>query len=699
MAVLEKIRSKGGVIIFFIGLGLLLFILPLDDLFNRSRNTDIGKVNEKTFSYQDYDRYVSELTQYEQQNTQSSSLDEYTTDMIYEQAWQTMVARELVEQEYRKTGLTVSAGEVFDMVQGSNPVADIRQNFTNPETGQFDRSLLINFLKNKNMSGNELAAQQWNTLEGNIIQRRYAEKYYNLIAKGLHMPAFVVNNENVELNKKVDFDYVMKTYASIPDSAINLTNADLKRYYTEHRQEWRQEVSRDIEYVVFNIVPSDEDRAAASQWVENIKEDFEKAEDIRQFVTANSVVPFDTKFYKADELPVQAAELFDAQIGDMAGPYQEGEALKLVRLASIENRPDSVKVRQIIIVPRQQTQAAAQQAVALADSVKTLIEKGADFTTLALQYSADPAVQTNNGDIGWIYESTLQAGSIGAQCFEVKKGEVFNRESQQGIFIIQVTDRGREVKKVQLGILQRNINASQRTEQLIYSQASKFAMENRTEAKFNEAVGAQNLIKRVATYIGENDRQIPGLSSARPVVRWAYEADKGAVSEVFALRDAYVVAILKEVREEGAAPLEQVVAEVNIAVKRQKKAAQISTVLLEAAKNATAFGDMALGLGLPVESASGISFSSFSVSGAGIEPELIAAVVSTSEGSISEPIEGANGVFLFTVRQVTEAPSDSIAMESAKIRLSTTFTNRAMTEVDQALRKAAKIKDMRSKFY
>ncbi len=698
MALLEDIRKKGGIIVSaVIGLALLAFILGdfLPGGRGGARDLDIADVGGQKLDVHDYERKIEEITNIYKQNTGQSNLDERTMDMVRDQAWQFMTSEAIMNKEYEMIGMTVSPEELFDLIQGPNPNARIRQYFTDPQTGEFNRSALINFLKNKNSDAN--AAREWAVLEKELLNERYSQKYNGLVSYGLFVPKFMVDNENIEVNKKVDFDYIVKSYNTIPDSSVKVTNADLKKYYEDHKKEWEQTTSRDIEYVVFNIAPSDEDRKAADDWMAKIKPDFEKADNPMQFVNLNSNIPSDTRFFTREQLPVQAAELYDAQVGDVVGPYQEGEALKLAKLANIENRPDSVKVRQIIILPQQQTQEAVQAAVTLADSIKTAIEKGANFTALVTKYSADPSAATTQGDIGWIKESDMQVGSMAQVLFSLKKGEVTRMEGAQGIFVAQVTERGKEVKKVQIATLQHNILPSSRTEQLLYSQASKFAIETRTEAKFDETAAAQNLNKRVASYLGENDRQIPGLSSGRSIIRWAYEAKKGDVSDVFTLEEAYVVAVLKNVRKKGIAPFEQVSGEINNTLHRQKKAEMIAASLSDAAKNAQSFSDLALSLNLPVESASAIAFSAFSIPNAGIEPKLIATATSMGEGNISQPVEGANGVYLVTVRQITE-PEEGAA-EQAKTRLSTTYTNRSLSESIQALRKAANIKDMRSKFY
>jgi len=703
MAVLEDIRKKGGILITIV-IGLALFAFVIGDFIpggrkNRGggRNYDVAKVAGKPLSIQSLEIKIEELTNMYKQQIGQSNIDDRLRDLIHDRAWQMFIDETIMQQQYKQIGLTVSPEELWDIITGLNPHQRIRQYFTNQQTGEFDRSGLMNWLKYKDTDPN--AAYEWNILEKSLLDDRYMEKYNGLVGKGIFVPEFIAENENQEINKQVYFDYVVKNYTSVPDSAIKVSSDDLKAYYKKYKNQWEQTASRDIEYVVFNILPSDDDRTAAQEWIEKIRTEFEEAPDPVQFVRLNSRTPADTRFLTREQLPVQVVSLFDEPVGAMAGPYQEGETLKLVRLAKSENRPDSVKVRQIVIMPKQQTQASYTEAVILADSIRTAIEKGADFVSLAVKYSADPAVVTNNGDLGWIHESDIQSGSMMESLFSMKKGEVSSIESGQGaVFVIQVTESGKDVKKVQIATLQHEILPSSRTEQIIYSQASKFAIENRTEKQFNETAAAQNLNKRVATYLGENDRQIPGLSSARQIVRWVYEAKRGDVSDVFPVDNSYVVAILKNIRKKGIAPISQVVAEIDLAVRREKKATIISAQFSEAAKNAQSFSELAGNLNLPVESATAITFSSFSIPGAGIEPQLIAAAASKNEGIISQPVEGINGVYLLIVNQITDP--EETGREQARERLNITYVNRSRSEeAVQALRKAANVSDWRSKFY
>ena len=699
MALLQDIRSKGGIIVtVVIGIALLAFVIGdfLPGGRRAARNFDIAKVAGTTLTVKALEDKIEEVTNMYKQRSGQSNMDDRMRDMIHNEAWQILISETLMQQQYEQIGLTVSPEELMDVITGPNPNPRIRQYFSDPQTGEFNRSQLMFFLKEERVRNPE-AAYQWSILEKSILDERYMQKYSGLVGKGIFVPDFMVENEHQEINKKVDFDFIVQRYSSIPDSLIKVSGDDLKAYYKKHKKQWEQTASRDIEYVVFNIVPSDDDRAAAQAWIEKIKPEFEAAADPIPFVKLNSRTAADTRFMTREQLPVQVAGLFDEEVNAIVGPYQEGEALKLVRLAKAENRPDSIKVRQIIVAPKQQTQTSYAEAVTLADSIRTAIEKGADFTKLANQYSADPAVAINNGDLGWLHESQMQADPMMETLFNMKKGELTKMESGQAVFVLQVTERGQEVKKVQIATLQYNITPSSRTEQILYSQASKFAIENRTEKQFDETVTAQSMNKRVATYLGENDRQIPGLNSARQIIRWAHEAKVGQVSDVFTIDQSYVVAVLKVVRKKGFSPVKQVVSEMDYAIRREKKAEIIVGQLAEATRNAQSFSDLAVNLNLPVETATGISFSAFSIPGAGIESQLIAAATNASEGNISQPVEGVNGVFLFMVRQIVEP--EEIGKETARERLATTYSNRSMSESSQAIRKAANIEDMRSTFY
>jgi peptidyl-prolyl cis-trans isomerase D len=693
MTVLGLIRKRGAIIVVVVGLALFAFVVgDFVPGMGGSRSLDVAKIGGKTVSLPEFSEKVEEMTRRYQQ--QFGHLDNQLTDMAHDQAWNTLVNETLMQQAYERLGLKVSSEELWDVITGFNPPAIIRQSFSDQQTGAFNRAGLIEFLRFKD--SDPQAAAEWAMVERFVLEDILIQKYNAIVGRGLFVPDFVAQNENLENGKQVDFDFIVQSHFSINDSLINVSSKDIKDFYNKHKSRWEQQASRDIEFVVFNITPSIDDHIAAQQWIERILPAFEEAEDPFQFIHLNTIATADRRFMTAEELPLQLVELFEQPIGSMVGPYQDGESWKISRLVKSEARPDSIRMRQIVIEPSERTQIAYLMANTLADSIKTALDGGADFSTLALKYSADPNVMTNSGDIGWVHESRLQ-GTVMEPAFELARNEVLLAQAGQHIFVAQVTERGVGEKKVQIATLQHDIRASDRTIQMIFSQASKFAMENRSERQFDETAAAQNLVKRVASNIGENDRNLPALPSARSVIRWAFEAKRGEVSDVFSIDDMYVVAILKNARKKGNASLKDVTEQISFEVRLEKKAEIIAAQLSEAAKNAQTFSELAFSLNLPVQSAPAVTFASFSVPGAGIEPQLIGASFASAEGTISKPVNGVNGVYLFNVTQINEP--DDIAIEMARERLRMTLNNRSASEPLQAIRNATKIEDMRSKFY
>jgi peptidyl-prolyl cis-trans isomerase D len=276
-------------------------------------------------------------------------------------------------------------------------------------------------------------------------------------------------------------------------------------------------------------------------------------------------------------------------------------------------------------------------------------------------------------------------------------------ETQFGYHIINIQDVGAPVKKVKVAIVVNDLTPSNQTYQNIYAEASRFAGTNNTYDKFNRAIEEKGLSKRVASDIQENAKAIPGLENPRPFIRAIFKTGNHKIildandQATFELGDRFIIGYVTGIREEGYAPLEQVKADVEIGVVKEKKAQMIVDEINKDRKDARSLVSLAQKMSLNVEQASGISFSSFSVPVAGIEPALIAAAVTVPQNTLSEPIKGNNGVYVINVTAVNEEPATDVAIE--KQRLNGSFEARAGYEAYEALKKKANIKDERSKFF
>ncbi len=708
MATLQKIRTKAGLLVaIVIGLSLAAFILgdmlqSGSSMFQRDR-MEVGVIDGESVQYPEFQTEVEELGEVYKQNYGVSQLDDNMWAQVRAQAWQQKIREIVMGDTYKDLGIGVSSDELFDMLQGSNIHPIVRQLFSNPETGQFDRRAVVSFLK-KLENGAVTAENRayWLNLEKQIVDERTQSKYAAMVGKGLYVTSLEAENSLQAGSKSVNFDYIALPYSSVSDEDITITEKDLKSYYEAHKQDYELNASRRVEYISYPVTPSEADYADAEKWINDIKSDFAETEDNVQFVNANSDVNFENVWEKQADLPENIAQWIfeeDAEVNDVFGPYADGETFKLAKLHKYEMMPDSVKARHILLSVNTQAELVAAQA--LADSLKTAIEKGADFAALARENSTDQGSAINGGDLGWFRRNQM-VKPFEEAAFNNKKGEVSIATSQFGIHIIQTTDRGKLVPQVQVAYLVRNVVPSTKTYQNVYAKASEFAGNNTTRDEFDAAVAEQKLTKRVAN-VGENDQQITGLENARTLIRAAYEAEENDIlqttqgSPIFELGDNFVIAVLTQTTEKGIAPLEDVKPRVELAVAKQKKA----EVLIEKAKSTlnenSDLAQAASALDTEVKSASAVNFNSFSIPGMGLEPAVIGTVTSLDVDQISTPIEGNNGVYVASVTSVSENPVGNV--EAEQTRLAQTLNNRAASQVFQTHRDAVEIVDKRSKFY
>ncbi len=497
----------------------------------------------------------------------------------------------------------------------------------------------------------------------------------------------------------VDLNFIVQRFNTLSDSAITVTEKDINKYYKENINLFKQKESRDIRYVYFEVLPSQGDIDAASQWIKDIQPDFEAAEDIGQFVSMESDESFDDKNYTQDELPDSIGNfMFSAARGATYGPYFSDNAYRISRLAAINYLPDSVKARHILL---RATQSNAQDLYKMADSLVNLIKGGMDFGSLAMLYSADGSAQTG-GDLGWFKEGQM-VKPFSDSCFLGKKGETKIVATQYGIHIVQIQEQSRPVKKVQIGTIVKKVVPSEETDHQYYVKANEFAGKNDTYEEFNKAIDAEKLAAntQVALNLAPMEKKVNNLELARTLVSWAYKAEEHDVSTVFKFGNKYVIAVVDKVREEGPAPLEDVRADVENRVRQEKKAESIVSTMTSKIAAAKTIEELGQSLGLLVEPVAGLRFNSSSLGNAGIEPNVIAAALAMEKGVISKPITGENGVYVLSVNNIT-APAETdlkTGTELARNYVERSYAARTNYYAYEALKELAKIRDNRREFY
>lgn len=699
MAIISKIRNQAGLIIALIGISLLAFILG--DLLKSngsflSSGNNVAVIDGEKITYQEFEREVQEAINNYKQSTGQENIDQNTTDMIREQAWSQLLRRKVMDKEFDKMNITVGTKELVDMVQGNDPHPTVKQSFTDPKTGQFDPNNVIRFLNN--LDKDPQMKERWVAFEKAIQLERISQKYNNLVKQAMYATQLQAKKEYIDRNRSAKIRYVLMPYTAIPDTEVQVTESEISQYYKEHQFEHKQEASRKIEYVAFDLVPTEQDRQEALEDITKLKPAFAEAKDDSSFVRLNSDENNpDFSFHKKGTLSIFIdSAMFNSPVGTVIGPYFENNTYKLSKLMHVEMMPDSVKARHILLKAKEGE--TEEKLKARADSLKQLIKSGAKkFDELAQAVSEDPGSGSKGGDLGWFREG-MMVKPFNDAAFQGKKGDMPIVVSQFGVHLIEITDKGAPVKKVQVGTVTRKLEPSSKTTRAIFAKANEFAGKNRTGEAFDKTVVEQNLNKRIAE-VKETDRMVPGLENPREMIRWAYKADKGDVApKVFDMGDKYVVAKLAEIKEKGFAPLEQVRDEMVAGAKKDKKAEKLIEKMNNLEKGVSQIEALGSKINYAPQVAENVTFAISVIPGVGREPEVLGRLFGMKQGVLSQPIKGNTGVYVVVVDSFTE-PQPVNDYKDVQNQIVNNLKNRADYELFNALKDKANVEDNRGKFY
>lgn len=716
MSVLEKIRSKTGLLVGIVGLALLIFVLESllgsgGALFS-SQDRLVGIIDGDKVDATHFKTKVDEQVAQIQKANPNAQMDEKTKEQIIDQVWNQMINDEVIKTQFKKVGVSVSDDELYDLML-VHPHAYVIQQLTDQQTGkvyeQFARP--DGTLDPAKLNGfvNQMTAEQetfWKQLEKSVIEVRTAEKYNNLLKKGLYVTTAEAKEALVAQTKQVNTNFVMKRYASVSDSTVKVTDDDIAAYYNKHKNEFKvKETTRKIEYIAYDVMPSKLDYEDLQKEAVAIAEAFktksakEDSSYIAQESDGEQVVI--SNFTKKNMI-ISDSTVFGAPKGTVYGPYTEGTFIKIYKLEDVKSIADSAKVRHILIglqSQRSQKQRTPEAARRMADSLLVLLKaKQVSFDTLVKTVSDDGGSLNNGGDYGWFDENKGFVDAFKSAGLEGTVGNISIVPTQFGFHIIEVLGvsktRHNSYKVAQISKL---IAPSSETTQDYFKQASDFAGQNQTTDLFNKSVEAQKLNKRIADNIKENEKTIAGLENPKELIRWIYKSKKGEISPVFEFKDRFIVANLVSVKERGVAPLEEVKEDAKAKAIRDKKAETFITEFNTKAGAAKTAEDIAAKMGLMPEKADNLTFSSYNVAAIGREDALIGTATSMKANTTSKAIKGDNGVFVVCVTSVNEMPLPKDFKAKQK-EVEQANASRVDYELYEALKDKANIEDHRGKF-
>ncbi len=691
MAVLEKIRVKFGLAIsIIIALALLSFIIDpstLETALNSmSSKYDVGQIAGKNISYNDFqsdiDRYttISDLLS-------GGVHDEETQEQIRSAAWQELLDKYMFVKNAKEAGLTMGEDEMLALMGNEylSPVLAQNEVFLD-ETGNFSADRLQAFIQSMESDDSGQLRVYWNYLQNTIHNQQYYNKYGSLFSHSAMDNALQLAQAVEEGNTTADIDYCVVFYPVVQDSSITVSSDEIRQYYKTHKSYFKQDATREIEYVVYEVIPSAEDIAAASTAMADAYEEFSTTDNMRTFLVRNSERNLDNYWYKAGELapihPDLDTEIFGG--AKLSGIVTSGNSFFAAREMDSKMLPDSAFVKHILLTE--------DNAAHLADSLVTVLKRGGNLANLAAVYSADQgsAADGQLGSIGWMTQTLMIPGF--EDVFDAKVGEPYVLNTQYGTHVVVVSEKTKPVLKKQVALLEKTAVASKETFNNYYAQANTFAtIAGGSIEGYQRALDSTKVYSQPAT-ITEATSNYGSIANAKEVTRWAFDAKAGKASNIITVDNKYFfVAAVKDATKEGYLPVNKVATQIHDKLYNDKMMDAKTAEIAAQIAGAVSLEEAADRLGVQVEHRD-----AFSLGGSGVEPALIGAVSAAKEGEIYGPVPGALGTYIVRVNNkevgnfYTEADAKNLSLQRAQYLSQLVLS--VMQEYDE-------VKDNRERFF
>ena len=650
MAVLEKIRVKLGIFItVVIALALLSFIIDPSTLQSvsatMSSKYDVGEINGKTVSYNEFQKDVEYYTSINEMMTGTTASTEQQQVAIRNQAWQELINKFLFLKNAKAAGISVSESEMLALTTGDMVSPMIAQNpaFMD-ESGNFSKERLVQFVQQAGSDQSGSLKSYWNYLQNTIYTQQYYAKYGSLFTQSDFTNPLMLANEVEDNNNTTDVEFVMVPYGFATDSTIVVSDSEMKAYYDSHKKFYKQPASRDIEYVVIEVKPSDEDIAATNKMVTDVYDEFATTDNMKNFLLKNSDRQLSTYYYKRGELNTISPDINDFVFNDGKGAskvFTKNNTFYVARVLDTKMIPDSVYVRHILLQGDQES---------LADSLVDVLKRGKEsFSNLAALYSADQNTATpERGDIGWMTQTYMIPGF--ESVMTAKLNTIFTLDTQYGKHIVEVTDRTEPIEKKQVAILERETLASKETFNDYYAKANAVAAKSEGKYEnFKKAVEEEGLYAHPMNRMLESSDRLGAIDDTKEVTRWVFEQKKpGKVSNIITVNNNYFfVVALTGIHKEGYASVSEVSSSIKSILYAEKRGEKVASEVAEKIKGLGSMEAIASALETSVSTKEGITFAS--MTSQGLDPKFIGAVSVAEPGKISAPLAGNIGVYVYKV--------------------------------------------------
>ena len=668
MTTLQRIRNHGVILLIVVGVAMLAFILgdflnSGSSFFNKNRE-NVGVIAGHKVHYSEYETAKDQLTEVYKIESGSNDINEDLSIQIRNQVWQMLLMDYTLREQADEIGLTVTAEELSELCIGANPHQLIRQRRAfYDETGNFNRFALINFLNSlaqtpetqEQAANMQQAKTYWMYWENAVRLTHLQEKYVGLLSKLITANPLDAKYAFEAAQTSVNVEFVERPYFAVADSLVKVTNADIKKLYDANKEQYKRTPNRSLVYVSFPIVPSEADFAEVEKLMKCLESDFQTKDDVTAIVNGNSDILYDGRDFSETTIPAEYKD------------FAFGKGAKKGQFTELTFANDTYSMARIM-----------DCGYTKSDSVQLVLVANGEGT--------------EDVELGWFTATDLQK-NIADPAFAGKKGSQFTVSTGMGEQTFKIADKSQPTPKVKLAILSRKVTPSSKTYGVLYNEAKQFVVNNGTEELLRQAAQEQGLTVTPAYGLNVNADKVNDLKNSRGIVRWAFEAKDGQLSDVFECGEQFVVAALTEVNDGDYRTIDEVRMELTLQATTDKKAEYLMNQL----KGVSTLEEAAELFDAEIQTAENVTLASTRLGAAGIEPAVIGAALALENNATSAPVKGNAGVYMVRIGEKVVAAGELNAeqeINSLNMRTSYSVPYQAMALIEEN----AKVEDNRARF-
>ena len=712
MATLQKIRSKGPLLLIVIGLAMLAFILG--DAWKIIRPNQgiqyVGTIAGEDITAMEFQEELEVYTDVVKFVNQIQDFTEEEQNSLKDEVWSTMVRDRILYKEAAGIGLTVTDAEVRDAIERGDDQFLQRTPFSNADGG-FDADVLKSFLAFYNeldeetVSPDEYAYYKsmynyWLFIEKNIKTNVLYDKYTALVNAAIVSNPVAARNAFDNRILRADVLIASLPYSTVSDADVKVSSADLKAVYNENKPAlYNYSENRDIVFIDYEIQPTQADRDATLADMNEVVDQMESdIDDYASFLRrVGSVVSFSEVARSAKNLPEDVAERLDSvKAGGVFGPYYNAneDTYNAFKYISDATGYDSIQYAMIQVIMADE-EAADKRADSIVAAAK---QRGADFSAIAQNYGQIAAEQ-------WIAADSYEPATISGDnalylntLNGMKKGEVAKLKISGGILVIKVSDVKTPLKKYNLAIVKRPVEFSEETSNAAYNKLSAFLSLNTTvEDLRNNAEDSDFRLLYYPNFENYN-HTVGGVPRTREAIRWVFDAQEGEVSRIYEVGDAndHLLAVgVEKIHPRGTRSLEDATPSLSLQTLKNKKYEILKGQLAGKSLDEVKAMD-----GVRIDTVRSVNFNNDAYVPSISSNEAIVgpSVLNLEQNELSAPMKGENCVFV--AEKIT---ADSWTAEfddkSEELRTRSIASSRMLGSIIEELYYQAKVVDNRYKIF